>query len=370
MMKSLFKIGLLPLVLLELLFILAGCEKSNSIAKRDEGMGELDREMELEENDSNYEKALIGEGIRIGFLMDTLEEERWARDRDLFKESAEALGAEVEIMIAAESDALQLEQAEKMISEGVDVLVIVPNNYETTAAIVKKAHQSGIKVISYDRLVKNADVDFYISFDNEMVGTLQAEYMVNVVPEGKYVYIGGADIDYNAHLIKKGVFDVLKPFIDEGKITVVFAAWTEDWTPENAYKNMMLALEANGLQIDVVIAGNDGTAGGAIQALEENGLAGAIPVAGQDADLAAVQRIVKGTQTLTIYKPIKRLSEKAAELAIRLAKGETVETDRKIYNGKIEVPAILLTPIVVDSQNIESTIIVDGFHSREAVYQE
>lgn len=244
MMKSLFNTGFLLIVLLGLLMIYAGCEKNELNAEKD-GTDEWTREKELEVKDFN---SLIGEGIRIGFLMDTLEEERWARDRDLFKESAEALGAKVEIMIAAESDALQLEQAEKMISEGVDVLVIVPNNYETTAAIVKKAHQSGIKVISYDRLVKNADVDFYISFDNEMVGTLQAEYMVNLVPEGKYVYIGGADIDYNAHLVKKGVFDVLKPYIDEGKITVVFDAWTEDWTPENAYKNMMLALEANYLQ--------------------------------------------------------------------------------------------------------------------------
>jgi len=364
MMKYWYKNILAILALFGFVLVaLVGC-KNPSVEKEE-------REMSTEppEGKESTSAVFTGEGIRIGFLMDTLEEERWERDRDLFKKAAESLGAEVEIMIASESDSLQLEQAEKLISEGVDVLVIVPNNYETISAIVKKAHQSGIKVISYDRLVKNADIDFYVSFDNEMIGTLQAEYMTTLVPEGKYVYLGGADIDYNAHLIKKGVFDVLKPHIEAGKITVVFDAWTEDWTPENAYENMNLALEANQFKIDAVIAGNDGTAGGAIQALERWGMDGMVPVIGQDADLAAVQRIVKGTQTMTIYKPIKRLTETAADLAIRLAKGETIETDRKIYNGKKEVPAILLTPIVVDRHNIDSTIIVDGFHSREDVYK-
>jgi D-xylose transport system substrate-binding protein len=313
--------------------------------------------------------ATKGAKIRIGFSMDTLLEERWLKDRDLFKAAAEALGAEVEIMAANGDDAKQIWQVETMISEGVDILVVVPHNAEATAAIVKKAHSAGIKVLAYDRLIKNSDIDLYVSFDNEKVGELQAKAITNLAPKGKYVYIGGADTDNNAHLFKKGVFNILQPLIDNGDITVVFDQWTKDWTPANALANMKAALSANDNRIDAVIAANDATAGGVIQALAAQGLAGTIPVAGQDAELAAAQRIVEGTQTMTVYKPIKALAEKAAELAVKLARGENVGADRKVNNGKIEVPSVLLSPIAVDKSNIDETIIADGFHSREDVYK-
>jgi D-xylose transport system substrate-binding protein len=313
--------------------------------------------------------ATVGGKIKIGFSMDTLLEERWLKDRDLFKAAAEALGAEVEIMAANGDDAKQITQAETMISQGVDILVVVPHNAEATAAIVKKAHSAGIKVLAYDRLIKNADIDLYVSFDNEKVGELQAKAITKLAPKGKYVYIGGAETDNNAHLFKKGVFNVLQPLIDSGDITVVFDQWTKDWTPANALANMEAALRANDNRIDAVIAANDATAGGVIQALAAQGLAGRIPVAGQDAELAAAQRIVEGTQTMTVYKPIKALAEKAAELAVKLAKGENAGADRKVNNGKIEVPSVLLSPIAVDKYNIDETIIADGFHSREDVYK-
>ncbi|RKP45860.1 D-xylose ABC transporter substrate-binding protein [Cohnella endophytica] len=307
--------------------------------------------------------------IKVGFSMDTLLEERWQKDRDLFRAAAEALGAEVIVKAANGDDAKQISQAETMISEGVDILVVVPHNAEATAAIINKAHSSGIKVIAYDRLIKNADVDLYVSFDNEKVGELQAKAITALVPKGKYVYNGGAETDNNAHLFKKGVFNVLQPLIDRGDITVVYDQWTKDWTPANALGNMRDALHANGDRIDAVISANDATAGGVIQALGERGLAGRIPVAGQDADLAGAQRIVEGTQTMTVYKPIKALAEKAAELAVKLAQGESVDADRKLNNGKIEVPSVLLEPIAVNKSNIDETIIADGFHSRADVYK-
>lgn len=310
-----------------------------------------------------------GGKIKIGFSMDTLLEERWQKDRDLFKAAGEALGAEVVIMAANGNDAKQILQAEMMISQGVDILVIVPHDAGATAAIVKKAHSAGIKVMAYDRLVKNADIDLYVSFDNEKVGELQANAITSFVPKGKFVYIGGADTDNNAHLFKKGVFNVLQPLIDKGDVSVVYDQWTKDWTPVNALANMRSALSANGNKIDAVIAANDATAGGVVEALTEQGLAGRIPVAGQDAELAAAQRIVEGTQTMTVYKPIKLLADKAAELAVKLAKGESPGADRKVNNGKIEVPSVLLPPIAVDKNNIDETIIADGFHSREDVYK-
>jgi D-xylose transport system substrate-binding protein len=313
--------------------------------------------------------ATVGGKIKIGFSMDTLLEERWLKDRDLFKAAVEALGAEVEIMAANGDDAKQISQAETLISQGVDILVVVPHNAEATAAIVKKAHSAGIKVLAYDRLIKNADIDLYVSFDNEKVGELQAKAIMKLAPKGKYVYIGGAETDNNAHLFKKGVFNVLQPSIDSGDITVVYDQWTKDWTPANALANMEAALSANDNRIDAVVAANDATAGGVIQALTAQQLAGRIPVAGQDAELSAVQRIVEGTQTMTVYKPIKALAEKAAELAVKLAKGENAGADRKVNNGKIEVPSVLLSPIAVDKFNIDETIIADGFHSREDVYK-
>jgi D-xylose transport system substrate-binding protein len=165
------------------------------------------------------------------------------------------------------------------------------------------------------------------------------------------------------------VFDVLQPMIDNGEITIVYDQWSKDWTPASAQANMEEALRANHNQIDAVIAANDATAGGVIKALEAQGLAGKIPVAGQDAELAAVQRIVEGTQTMTVYKPIKALTQEAAELAVKLAKGEKIVADRKINNGKIEVPSVFLSPIAVYQFNIDGTIIEDGFHSRQDVYK-
>jgi len=306
--------------------------------------------------------------VRIGFSMDTLLEERWLKDRDLFKEAVEELGVEVEIVAANGDDALQISQAETLIQSGIDLLVIVPHNAAATAAIVHKAHLAGIQVIAYDRLVKNAELDMYVSFDNEQVGKMQAEAMTALVPKGNYVFIGGAITDNNAHLLKKGVFKVLQPYIERGDIHVVYDQWTKDWTPANAQTNMEQAIRTTNGQIDAVIAANDATAGGAIQALKGYGLAGQIPVAGQDADLAGVQRIVAGTQTMTVYKPIRMLSQKVAEIAVAMAKGETVTANQQVNNGKKEVPSVLLPPIAVNIDNLESTVIEDGFHTTEDVY--
>lgn len=353
----------LIIVLFTLVCMISACEKANeTLATSDASEPRQNETPNMVEDDTN-------DSIKIGFAMDTLEEERWLKDRLMFREALESMGVEVEVVEANGDVTLQILQAESLIRNGVDLLVIVPYNAEAAAAIVEKAHSAGIKVISYDRLVMNAEIDLYISFDNEQVGVMQAEAITKLVPKGKYVYIGGAITDNNAHLVKKGVFKVLQPYIDRGDISVVYDQWTKDWNPENAYANMVAALEANDNQIDAVIAANDATAGGAIQALAEQGLAGKIPVAGQDADIAAAQRIVEGTQTMTVYKPIHTLTQKAAELAVSLAKGESLEADRKINNRMIEVPSVLLTPIPVDKSNIDETIIADGFHSREDVYR-
>ncbi|KEZ49091.1 hypothetical protein AZ46_0215330 [Metabacillus indicus LMG 22858] len=315
------------------------------------------------------EKAGKDDELVIGFSMDTLEEERWQRDRDLFVAKAEELGAKVNVQSANGDDAKQIAQAENLISQGVDILVVVPHNAEVAASIVEMAHQEDVKVISYDRLIKNSDVDLYVSFDNERVGEMQATAITELVPKGNYVLIEGADTDNNAHLFKKGQMNVLQPLIDSGDIKVVYDQWTEEWDPANALANMENALTANNNKVDAVVAANDGTAGGVIQALAAQGLAGKIPVSGQDAELAAAQRIVEGTQTMTVYKPINLIAETVADLAVKMANGEEVETNGKVNNGKIDVPSLLLDPVAVNKDNIDDTIIKDGFHKKEDVYK-
>ncbi|MBO7746365.1 D-xylose ABC transporter substrate-binding protein [Paenibacillus sp. MWE-103] len=305
----------------------------------------------------------------VGLSLDTLLEERWKKDRDLFKAAVEKLGAEVDVQAANGDDAKQIAQAENMISRHVDVLVVVPHDAEASAAIVAKAHRAGIRVISYDRLILNADVDLYVSFDNEKVGALAAQAIVAQAPRGNFVLIEGADTDNNAQMFKRGQMSVLQPLVDRGDIQIVYDRFTKEWKPAEALANMRAALQANGGAVDAVLAANDGTAGGVVSALAERGLAGKIPVSGMDAELAAAQRIVEGTQTMTVYKPIRKLAETAAELAVRMAKGEQVSTDRTVFNKKIDVPAILLEPIAVNRSNIDATIIADGFHSREDVYR-
>jgi D-xylose transport system substrate-binding protein len=313
--------------------------------------------------------ALKKDHLLIGFCIDTLKEERWQRDKAIFEAKIMELGAEVRTLAANTDDASQLSQAEQLISEGADVLVVVPHNANASSIIVQKAHKEGIKVISYDRLIRNADVDFYISFDNVRAGEMQAQAIVEKVPKGNYAYIGGAETDNNAHMFREGAMSVLKPLEEKGNIKVVYDHYTHDWRPEEALNNMENALSTNHNNIQAVIAANDGTAGGVISALAEQGLAGKVPVSGQDADLAALQRIVEGTQTMTVYKPIDEIATKAAEMAVSLAKGQPVVTDKKVNNGKIEVPSILLDPIEVTKENIRETVIKGGFQKIEEVYK-
>lgn len=366
MKKGLFKSGVAVLSLL-LLLALAACGGGGDAPASGSG-GSTGTSSGTSSGGSGGSGGDDGK-IKIGFSMDTLQEERWQKDRDLFVAMAEKLGATVEVQSANSDDAKQIAQAENLISQGVDVLVVIPHNADASAAIVEKAHEAGIKVLAYDRLIRNSDLDLYVSFDNERVGEMQAEAITKLVPKGKYVYIGGSETDNNALLFKKGAFNILQPLIDKGDIEVVYDQFTKDWNPANALANMENALTANNNQIDAVVAANDGTAGGVVQALAAQGLAGKIPVSGQDAELAAVQRIVEGTQTMTVYKPIKLLAEMAAELAVKMAKGEPFETDGVIHNGKIDVPSVLLDPISVDKSNIDDTVIADGFHSREDVYK-
>ncbi|MDT3598765.1 D-xylose ABC transporter substrate-binding protein [Cronobacter malonaticus] len=306
----------------------------------------------------------IAKDVKIGMAIDDLRLERWQKDRDIFVSKAESLGAKVFVQSANGNEETQMSQIENMINRGVDVLVIIPYNGQVLSNVVAEAKREGIKVLAYDRMINNADIDFYISFDNEKVGELQAQSLVDKVPQGNYFLMGGSPVDNNARLFRDGQMKVLKPFIDSGKIKVVGDQWVDGWLPENALKIMENALTANNNKIDAVVASNDATAGGAIQALSAQGLAGKVAISGQDADLAGIKRIIAGTQTMTVYKPITQLANTAAEVAVELGNDKQPKSDATLNNGLKEVPARLLTPIKVDKSNIESTVIKDGFHKK------
>lgn len=304
---------------------------------------------------------------KIGFSIDDLRVERWTRDRDYFTAAAEKLGATVYVQSADASEERQVAQLENLISRGVDVLVIVPFNAKVLGNVIAEAKRAGIKVISYDRLILNADVDAYISFDNEKVGEMQAQGVVNVAPKGNYFLLGGAPTDNNAKILRDGQMKVLKPLVDKGDIKIVGQQWTQEWDPSNALKIVEDALTANHNNIQGIVASNDGTAGGAIQALAAQKLAGKVPVSGQDADLAGVKRVIDGTQAMTVYKPLKAIASNAAQLAVDLVKGNTPKFNTKLNNGTKDVNAELLTPTLLTKQNVD-LVVKDGFYTHQQVY--
>ncbi len=299
----------------------------------------------------------------IGFCIDDLRVERWSRDRDYFVAAAKKLGATVSVQSADASEERQISQIENLISRGVDVIVIVPFNSKTLGNVVAEAKKAGIKVVSYDRLILDADVDAYISFDNEKVGELQAQGVYDAQPKGNYFLLGGAPTDNNAKMLREGQLKVLKPAIDRGDIKVVGEQWVPEWSAATALRIVEDALTANSNKIDAIVASNDGTAGGAIQALAAQKLAGKVPISGQDADLAAVKRVIAGTQTMTVYKPIKLIATKAAQLSVDLAKGQKPQFNAQYDNGKKKVDTILLQPTVLTKKNVD-VVVKDGFYTQ------
>lgn len=299
----------------------------------------------------------------IGFCIDDLRVERWARDRDYFVDAAKKLGATVSVQSADASEERQISQIENLISRGVDVIVIVPFNSKTLGNVVAEAKKAGIKVVSYDRLILDADVDAYISFDNEKVGELQAKGVYDAQPKGSYFLLGGAPTDNNAKMLREGQLKVLQPAIDRGDIKVVGQQWVPEWNAATALRIVEDALTANNNKIDAIVASNDGTAGGAIQALAAQKLAGKVPVSGQDADLAAVKRVIAGTQTMTVYKPIKLIATQAAQLAVDLAQGREPAYNAQYDNGKKKVDTVLLQPIVLTKKNVD-VVVKDGFYTQ------
>jgi D-xylose transport system substrate-binding protein len=313
--------------------------------------------------------AQDGKKPKIGFSIEAMKGERWQTDRDSFEARAKEVGADVIFADAGGDDQRQLQQVKDMIKAGIKVLVLLPHDAAMANRMVDAAKSANVKVISYDRMVPNGDVDLYVSFDRVQIGRMQAEYLVKHAPKGNYVLIAGSPTAEDAKNLHDAQMSVLQPYIDRGDIKVIADAYTKDWLPSEAYLFMLKAIDSSQGKIAAVLASNDGMAGGAIQALGEHNLAGKVFVSGQDADLNAVICIAQGTQSMTVYKPVGNEAAVAAEEAVRLAKGEKTRANRTVKNGKVDVPAILLKPIEVTRVNIKATVVKDGFQTLKSINQ-
>lgn len=299
-------------------------------------------------------------------------------DRPMFEARFRELCATCTILYAnAEQDAgRQQEQAEQALAAGAQVLVLDPVDSLSAAVIADQAKAKGVPVISYDRLILNSSgVSYYISFDNVRVGELQARSLLDRFTEldienPTILMINGSPSDNNAKEYKAGAMSVFKPAMEAGRLSIRAEFDTPNWDPAEA-QMFVAGLLGPGDTIDGIYAANDGTAGGAIAVLRQIRLDPIPPVTGQDAELAALQRLLIGEQHMTVYKAIKPQAEAAAEIAYSLISGQSIPTaatdGKTINNGAAEVRALLLTPVAVVRGNIRDTVIKDGFWKVEQI---
>lgn len=301
--------------------------------------------------------------VVVGVSWNNFQEERWARaDEPGMLGVLNAAGAEYISTDAQSSAEKQLTDIETMIAQGANVLIVLAQDGDAVQPAVQKALDEGIPVIGYDRLIEMPDA-FYITFDNREVGRMQARPILELVPEGNYVFIKGNSADANADFVHSGQLDVLQEHIDSGKIKNVGESYTDNWNPSVAQTNMEQFLTANDNDVQAVVSSNDGMAGGVVAALTAQGLAGSVPVSGQDGDKAALNRVALGTQTVSVWKDARELGRAAAEAALQLAEGkpmDEVENAVIFSNGPkgVDMNSILLPPVPITKDNLD--IVIDA----------
>jgi D-xylose transport system substrate-binding protein len=323
--------------------------------------------------------ARAADKIKIGFLLKTMQEERYQRDKAAFLAKAKALGADVIFDSANNDEQTQLAAFENMLSQGVQVIVLQPVNTGTAGGMVTSAHKSGVKVVGYDAMLLNGPLDAMVMQDSWAVGKLQAEAMVawlkvkNGSVKGNVALIRGQPGDSNANAMSSGVLEVLKANPD---LRLVADQSHENWLPDKAMATTENLLTKFGNKIDAVICNNSGMARGVIAALDAQGLASAdkVFVAGSDADLVNIQYVAQGKEAAEVWKKIAPFAETAAETAVTLARNPdkdpktVLKVDRVVNNGAVDVPTIVTPVVLVDKSNLDSTIIAEGFYTHQQVY--
>ena len=339
------------LTVLILALLISGCGDTQQEPRREE--------MEKEEK------------LQIGLSFDSFVIERWLRDRDMFVSTAQSLGAEVNVQVAGGIVEEQISQIEYFIKKKMDVIVVIPIDGEALYDVLKEAKDKGIYVICYDRVVENIGADLYITIDNEKVGTLMGEALVQACPQGGNIFaINGSPTDGNVSEVVKGFTKA----VEGSKLDIVYTGYCDNWLAELAGAHAAKALEQT-KDIVGIMCGNDDLASQVVKVLSENRMAGKVAVVAQDADLAACQRIVEGTQDMTVYKPIEQEANTAAEFAVALGNGEDIvsgngkyKAEDTFYDGTYDIPYYKIDPIAVTDENMDQVIIDGGFHTREDVY--
>lgn len=304
----------------------------------------------------------------VGLMLPHMHIQRYHIEKDEFTSRISALGGKVEFKSANNDEQLQLAQLDSLLNEGIDVLVLDPVNRFTAAQMVRKAHAKGVKVISYDRLISNCDVDAFLSFDAKMVGRQMAESLMKLKPAGNYILLEGDKTDINAIGIDQGQQEILGPAIKSGSIHVMYKMFIEQWSQDEAALDVQHCIDLLSGQVpDVILAGSDDLAQGAIKTLQKDGLAGKVLVSGHNGDLSACKNIIKGFQLMTVYKPYKKLANTAAELAFKILNHKKVSDilETTMNNGKLNIPTRLLPTIPVTAANMQSTIIADGIFTQQ-----
>jgi len=304
----------------------------------------------------------------VGVSWSNFQEERWKTDEAAMKDALASGGAKYISADAGGSAEKQLADVESLIARGANALIVLAWDSDAVLPAISRAQAEGIPVLGYDRLIEAPGV-FYLTFDNVEVGRMQARAVYKMQPKGNYVFIKGAPTDPNADFLHGGQVEVLQAAIDSGDIKIVGDQYTDAWLPENAQRNMEQILTANDNKVDAVVASNDGTAGGVVAALTAQGMEG-IPVSGQDGDHAALNRVARGWQTVSVWKDARALGKAAAEVAVKLAKGEQVDGAIKWSGGTkgVEMDAILLPPMPITHDNLDA-VIDAGWVSKDVVCQ-
>lgn len=305
----------------------------------------------------------------VGFLIsDYTTSARWQSDKKYFIEALAKTSPSVNVVVddAKTDQTRQQNQALSLLTSGAKVLLDVPVDSTQAASIVRAAHANSprVPVIAYDRLIKDADVDAYVTFDPISVGRQQAQYIVDHLKTGNIVSIAGAETDNNGVLFHKGAMDVLMPLVKSGRYKLVYDKFTPNWDSNAGQAEMASALNNEQNKVDAVLVANDGLAGGVIAALKAQHLDGKVIVTGQDATVAGLQNILTGQQSMTIYKPIRKLAEAAATMTDAFLKGQKPKTNTTMNNGKSDIPTTLLPVVTVTKANIKSTVVADGFATK------